>query len=97
MRKTNRPLILTVNGKPELVVQTAESYQHLLDLAARQNVSEGIRQGLEDIRQRRSRPASEVFADFESKRGIKPLPHGHGSETLTPILQLSSSSAEPKT
>jgi PHD/YefM family antitoxin component YafN of YafNO toxin-antitoxin module len=70
MKKTQRPLVLTVNGKPELVVQTAEAYQHLLDLAARQKASEGTRQGLEDIREGRSRPAREVFADFEAKRGI---------------------------
>jgi PHD/YefM family antitoxin component YafN of YafNO toxin-antitoxin module len=70
MKKTQRPLVLTVNGKPELVVQTAESYQRLLDLAARQNPSEGIRQGLEDLKKGRSRPAREVFVDFEAKRGI---------------------------
>jgi PHD/YefM family antitoxin component YafN of YafNO toxin-antitoxin module len=70
MKKNQRPLVLTVNGKPELVVQTAESYQHLLDLAARQNASEGVRQGLEDIKKGLSRPAREVFADFEAKRGI---------------------------
>jgi hypothetical protein len=62
--------VLTINGKPELVVQTAEAYQQLLDLAARQNASEGIRQGLEDIRKGRSRPVREVFADFEAKPSI---------------------------
>ena len=70
MNKTQRPLVLTVNGEPALVVQTAESYQHLLDLAARQNASEGIRQGLEDIKKGRSRLAREVFADFAAKRVI---------------------------
>jgi PHD/YefM family antitoxin component YafN of YafNO toxin-antitoxin module len=70
MKKTQRPLVLTVNGKPELVVQTAESYQHLLDLAAQLNASEGIRQGLEDTKKGRSRPAREAFTDFEAKRGI---------------------------
>ncbi len=70
MKKTKRPLILTVHGKPELVVQTAESHQRLLDLAAGRNASEGIRQGSEDVMEGRSRPALEVFADFESKRGL---------------------------
>jgi enoyl-CoA hydratase/carnithine racemase len=32
--KTKRPLVLTVNGKAAAVVQDAEAYQHLLDLAA---------------------------------------------------------------
>jgi hypothetical protein len=44
--------------------------QHILDLAARQNASEGIRQGLEDIKKGRTRLAREIFADFEAKRGI---------------------------
>jgi PHD/YefM family antitoxin component YafN of YafNO toxin-antitoxin module len=70
LKKTQRPLVLTVKGKPELVVQTAESYQRLLDLAARQDAREGIRQGLEDAKKHRVRPAREVFTAFEARRGI---------------------------
>jgi hypothetical protein len=32
--------------------------------------SEGIRQGLEDAKQGRTRPAREFFAEFEAKHGI---------------------------
>jgi prevent-host-death family protein len=70
LKKTQRPLILTVKGKPALVVQTAESYQRLLDLAALQDAREGIRQGLEDAKKGRIRPAEEVFSAFEARRGI---------------------------
>ena len=70
LKKTQRPLVLTVNGKPELVVQTAESYQRLLDLAAHQEAREGIRQGLLNAKRGRTRPARDVFAGFEAKRGI---------------------------
>jgi prevent-host-death family protein len=45
LKKTKRPIILTVNGKPEAVVQDAAAYQRLLDLAARADANEGIRQG----------------------------------------------------
>ena len=31
LRKTGHPLVLTINGKAELVVQDAEAYQALLD------------------------------------------------------------------
>ena len=31
MKETGNPVVLTVNGKAELVVQDAESYQKLLD------------------------------------------------------------------
>ena len=32
LKKTGRPVVLTVNGKAELVVQDAVAYQRLLDL-----------------------------------------------------------------
>ena len=48
LKKTRKPLIL--NGKAEAVVQDAEAYQCLLDIAAQADASEGIRQGLEDVK-----------------------------------------------
>ena len=58
LKKTKRPLILTVNGKAEAVVQDAEAYQRLLDFAAQADAVEGIRQGLEDLKKARVRPAA---------------------------------------
>jgi prevent-host-death family protein len=43
MKKSKRPVVLTVNGKAEAVVQDAESYQRLLDSAARADVHEAVR------------------------------------------------------
>ena len=70
LKKSNRPLVLTHKGKPELVVQSASAYQRLLDMAARQDAMEGIRQGLEDSAKGHKRPARAALADFRSKRGI---------------------------
>jgi prevent-host-death family protein len=70
LKKTRRPIILTVNGKPEAVLQSAAEYQRLLDLAASADVSEGIRQGLEDMRKGRTRPADEVFEEMRRKYAI---------------------------
>jgi prevent-host-death family protein len=70
LKKTRRPIILTVNGKPEAVVQDAAAYQRLLDLAASADVNEGIRQGLEDMREGRTRPADEVFEEMRRKYAI---------------------------
>jgi prevent-host-death family protein len=70
LKKTRRPIILTVNGKPEAVVQSAAEYQRLLDLAAAADVNEGIRQGLEDVRKGRTRPADEVFEEIRRKYAI---------------------------
>ena len=41
--------MLTINGKAGLVVQDAESYQKLLDLAEEAKILDGIRRGLEDV------------------------------------------------
>jgi prevent-host-death family protein len=70
LKKTRRPIILTVNGKPEAVVQSAAEYQRLLDIAASADVNEGIRQGLEDMREGRTRPADEVFEEMRRKYAI---------------------------
>ncbi len=49
MKQTGKPVVLTVNGKAELVVQHAESYQKLLDALERLEAIAGIKQGLEDV------------------------------------------------
>ena len=71
LRKSQRPLVLTVKGKAQAVVQDAEAYQRLLDAAARADVREAIRQGLDDVAHGRTRPASEVFDDLRRQYGIR--------------------------
>ncbi len=70
IKKSKRPVVLTVNGKAAAVVQDAEAYQRLLDIAARADAREGIRQGLEDARKGRSRAAEEFFREFEALHGL---------------------------
>ena len=70
LKKTRRPIVLTVNGKAEVVVQEAEAYQHLLDIAAHADAAEGIRHGLEDVEKGRVRPARDVFAEIRADDGI---------------------------
>jgi len=57
-------------SKKSTVVRDAEVYQRLLDIAARTDEEEGVRQGLEDAKKGKSRPIREFFAEFEAKRGI---------------------------
>jgi prevent-host-death family protein len=71
LRKSKRPLVLTVKGKAAAVVQDAEAYQRLLDVAARADAHEGIRQGLEDAQKGKTRPVREFFAEFEAAHGIR--------------------------
>jgi prevent-host-death family protein len=70
LKKSRQPVILTVNGKAEVVVQDAEAYQRLLDIAAKADAVEGIRQGLEDDRKGRTRAAREVFDEIRAEHGI---------------------------
>ena len=67
LRKTGHPLVLTINGKAELVVQDAEAYQALLD---RVEAIEGIQRGLADVKAGRTKPAPRVFAGLRRKHGI---------------------------
>lgn len=70
LKKTKRPVILTVKGKAVAVVQDAEGYQRLLDIAARANAEEGIRQGLDDVANGRTRPVREFFDEFRARHSI---------------------------
>jgi prevent-host-death family protein len=70
MKKNKRAVVLTVSGRPQAVIQTVEDYERLLDLAAEADLHEGIRQGLEDLRLGRSRPAEEVFEELRKEYGL---------------------------
>jgi prevent-host-death family protein len=70
LKRTKRPVVLTVNGKAAAVVQDAEAYQRLLDIAARADEDEAIRQSLEDVKTGRTRPAREVFDEIRRKYDI---------------------------
>ncbi len=70
LRKSKRPMVLTVKGKAAAVVQDPEAYQRLLDIAAAADAGEGIRQGLEDAKQGKIQPAREFFDEFEAGHGI---------------------------
>jgi len=70
LKKSKRPVVLTVKGKAASIVQDAEAYQHLLDIAAQYDAYEGIRQGLEEARQGKGRDIEEFFGEFEAAQGI---------------------------
>jgi prevent-host-death family protein len=70
LKETGRPMVLTVNGKAAAVVQDAEAYQRLLDLAAEASAAEGIRQGLDDVGSGRTVSARAAFDAFRVARGL---------------------------
>ena len=70
MKKTKEPLVLTVNGKPAVVVQDAESYQKLLELKERSEVVEILCQRLASRSRKNGRPAEDSFNEFFAKNNI---------------------------
>jgi prevent-host-death family protein len=70
MRRNGHPLVLTINGKAEIVVQDAASYRKLLDQLDQLEALAGINRGLADVDAGRVTPLREFEAEFRSKRGI---------------------------
>lgn len=70
LKETGNPVVLTVNGRAELVVQDAAAYQRLLDEREEAEALEGIRRGLEDVKNGRTRPAREALEEIRRRRKI---------------------------
>lgn len=70
LKTSGRPAVLTVNGKAQVVVQDAQSYQKLMDALDRSETLEAIRLGLEDIKAGRTRPVKEFLADLRKEFGF---------------------------
>lgn len=70
LKTSGRPMILTVNGKAEIVVQDAEAYQALMDQVDRAQALEGIHVGLEQMKAGQGRPADKVLDDIRRKHKI---------------------------
>ena len=70
MKNTGHPIVLTINGKAELVIQDATSYQKLLDTIEELETIIGIKQGLADLAQGRTRPVNQFIEEMQKKHGI---------------------------
>jgi PHD/YefM family antitoxin component YafN of YafNO toxin-antitoxin module len=64
LKESGHPVVLTINGKAELVVQDSASYQKLLELAERSQRMEALQASLEDMRAGRVVPAETMLAEM---------------------------------
>jgi prevent-host-death family protein len=67
LKESGHPVILTVNGKAELVVQDTASYQRLAELAERAERAErmeALRASVEEMRAGQAIPAEDVLAEL---------------------------------
>jgi prevent-host-death family protein len=61
LKETGNPVVLTINGKAELVVQDAASYQRLFDLAERLETIQAVKESLASADRGEGRPSDDVF------------------------------------
>ena len=66
-KSSGRPLVLTINGKAEVVVQDAKSYQKLMEMVDRLEAIEGIQCGLDEMAAVQGRSVNEFFDDLKLK------------------------------
>ena len=71
LRRSQRPVVLTINGKAEMVVQDAAAYQKTMDLVERMEANEGIRKGLAAIDAGKSKPARKVISAIKERRTLQ--------------------------
>src|SRR5437762_1219820 len=71
LKQTGKPEVLTVNGQAEVVVQSADAYQQLLDDAELARSLRVIRQSLDDAKTGKVRSARQFLETLAAKHGIE--------------------------
>jgi prevent-host-death family protein len=64
LKATGHPVVLTINGKAELVVQDTASYQKLVELAERAERMEALKASIDDMKAGRVIAANDVLAEL---------------------------------
>ncbi len=70
LKETQAPELLTVNGKAEVVVQDAESYQLLLNRLHHLETLAAIAEGIASAERGELKPAAQVLAEMQAKLGL---------------------------
>ncbi len=70
LKEMKSPIVLTVNGRAELVVQDAGSYQELLDRLEAAETVAAIRRGMKDADEGRMIPLRQAAAKLRARHGL---------------------------
>ncbi len=70
LKETQTPEILTVNGRAEVVIQNAESYQDLLDRLHHMETLTAIQEGMASAERGELKPAEQVLSEMRAKYGL---------------------------
>ena len=69
LKQTQAPEVLTVNGKAEVVVQDAASYQAMLDRLRHMETLAAIQEGMASAERGELKPAARVLDEMRAKYG----------------------------
>lgn len=70
IKKTKSPIVLTVNGKAELVVLDADEYEEMLEKIEQAETVRAIKTGIEAFENGESKPARQALTDLKKKYDI---------------------------
>jgi hypothetical protein len=70
MQREGRPITLSIDGRPPLVVKDERAYQLLWELVDRIETIEAVREALAQMEGGEGRPAEDVFEDMRKKHRI---------------------------
>jgi prevent-host-death family protein len=71
LKETGDPEVLTVNGQAEVVVQSANAYQKLLEKAEQAEILPILQKSLAEARRGEGRPARDVLKEIAATVGVK--------------------------
>ena len=70
LKEKKSPMVLTVNGRAELVVQDAVTYQEILERLERAETIAAVRRGMEQAKRGEGIPLTEAEARLRKKHGF---------------------------
>ena len=71
LKETRLPAALTVNGKAEVVLLDAETYQEMANKIERMETIAAIREGMAAVKRGDVQPADQFFEEMFAKYGIQ--------------------------
>ncbi len=71
LKETRKPEVLTVNGRAEVVIQDADSYQEMMERFERAELIVAIQEGLAAADRGEMKPAQQVFEEMKARYGIQ--------------------------
>jgi PHD/YefM family antitoxin component YafN of YafNO toxin-antitoxin module len=69
---SKKPFLLTVDGRPDLVIQDVNEYQRLLDELEELRLRESLRRGVEDAKAGRGVPLEQFDREFRARHNLPP-------------------------